>query len=322
MAESLRDIKQRMKSVAQTGEIARAMGAVAASKMRKAQLLALHSRPYSAQAFQLLANLRARIGGELPLLLRKQKDAKKEAVLVITSDKGLAGAYNSNVLKKAYEYVTTGMSGVVEVVVVGKKARDFFRVRGIEPVKEFTGFGDYTTLQEVIPLADFFLKEYASGGWRQVMATYTNFRSTLKQEAALHTLLPIDQTTIREIIEGIIPEQGRFSQPRGNTQHVTRNNAEHTLSAEHGYSNEYTFEPFPQEILQELLPHLFLVALYHIILECNASEHSARMVAMKNATDNAQELVRGLTLRYNRARQAAITKEIAEVVGGTEALQV
>lgn len=309
--QSLRDIKHRIKSVSHTGEIARAMGAVAASKMRKAQMLALQSRPYSIQSFQLLANLRERIGGTLPLLLEGVKHAPKEALLVITSDKGLAGAYNSNVLRKSYEYLKGEGGKDLEVVVVGKKARDFFRARDIEPIKEFIGFGDYTTPKEVIPLTDFLVKEYTNGRWRKVTVAYTNFRSTLKQEAALHTLLPIDQERVRQIIEGVVPEQGRFSEVKKAKQ-----------EKESIYSYEYKFEPSPEEILQELLPHLFLVALYHIILECNASEHSSRMVAMKNASDNAEELVEELSLYFNNARQAAITREIAEVVGGAAVLEI
>ena len=157
-------------------------------------------------------------------------------------------------------------------------------------------------------------REYAKERWRRVSVAYTNFRSTLKQEAKVHTLLPIDRTRVGQIIEGILPESGRFA----NGEEGENSQGSETKGK---YSYEYAFEPSSHEILRDLLPHLFLVALYHIILECNASEHSARMVAMKNASDNADELVKELTLHYNKARQSAITQELAEITGGTIALE-
>lgn len=320
MAESLRDIKQRIKSVAHTGEIARAMEAVSATKMRKAQQIALMSRPYASQALQLLLNLHRRAGSIGPaeektffrarLLLSSSPYAQRIAVVVITSDKGLAGSYNSNVLRAAHRYLNE-RSEAMDVVAIGKKAKDFFESRDIPLFKSLSGFGDYTRPDEIISLADFLQREYFAERWKEVVVIYTNFRTTLKQEVAVRRLFPIESATIEEIVRGILPEEGKFS-----ATELDLNEGMHAR-----YSYEYLFDPGPREILDKLLPHLVLVALYHIVLECNASEHSARMVAMKNASDNADELAQMLTLRYNKARQGAITQELAEITSGASALE-
>lgn len=284
------------------------MEMVSASKMRKSQTVALNSRPYCQIALRILGNLSEHTDYNLHPLLA-QRPAEKIAILVITSDKGLCGGLNSNVLKKAREFLDGRKA---DVIAVGKKGRDFFAWRKINITAEFTGIGDSVKIEETIPIAELLIKWYEEEKYDLIVAVYANFLSTLKQEAVLRQVLPINIEGIKEIMADIVPERGKYSNLK-------------SVYAEAGkvsqYNYEYIYEPSPESVLNALLPDLLHTQIYHMILEANASEHSARMVAMKNATESAQKLIEDLTLSFNKVRQSAITKEISEITAGAEALQ-
>lgn len=308
---STKAIKQRIKSVKNTAQITRAMEAVSATKMRKSQEFALRARPYAVAGFEMLKNLLARTA-VLPEIL-KVRAVKNSCLLVITSDKGLAGAFNSNALRKAESWInfkkTDGQS--YSLITVGKKAKDYFSRRGIQIYKSFSGFGDFILLQDTLPVADEILNGFLNRNWDETWAVYTHFRTTLKQETVLRKILPAQVESIREIVSGILPERGRYAPQQPTTENLQ-------LTA---YRYEYKFEPSSAEILDALIPQLLRMSIHHLILESNASEHSARMVAMKNASESAGELIDKLSLVYNKARQAGITRELTEITAGSEALK-
>ncbi len=305
---STKEIKNRIKSVKNISQITKAMEAVSATKMRKSQQFAISARPYAVASLEIMKNLLSRTPS-LPAIL-KERPVKKSALLVVTSDKGLAGAFNSSVLKKAEAWLSQKIQNKADytLVTVGKLARDYFTRRKYSIEKSFLKFGDYTQLQDTLPVADLTLDGFVMGQWDEVEAVYTQFRSTLKQEVVLRKLLPALKENIEEIVNGITPEHGRYSE------------IEKQAVASSRYTYEYKFEPSPEEILNQLVPQLLRMHIHHIILESNASEHSARMVAMKNASDNAGELIDDLNLVYNKVRQAGITRELAEITAGAEAL--
>lgn len=307
---STKVIKQRIRSTKSTAQITKAMEVVSATKMRKSQEFALRARPYALASLEMLKNLLARTPA-LPLLLQK-REINNSALLVVTSDKGLAGAFNAGVLKKAENWIAQKKSAQnpFRLITVGKKARDYFlKQEKAAMLASFWGFGDYSGLGETQPVADIILREFLQNKFDETDAVYTNFRTTLLQETVVKKILPISKEGIEEVAREILPEQGKFailpSEPH--LQDI--------------YSYEYKYEPSAEEILSELVPQLIRMYIHHIILESNASEHSARMVAMKNASDNAKELIGSLTLAYNKARQAQITGELIEITAGKEALE-
>ncbi|MBI2640518.1 MAG: F0F1 ATP synthase subunit gamma [Candidatus Sungbacteria bacterium] len=293
---STKSIKQRIKSVKNTSQITKAMEVVSATKMRKSQGFAVSARPYAAASLELMKNLLIRTPSLPPLL--QARPVRTSALLVVTSDKGLAGAFNT-------------------LITVGKKSRDFLERRGHPIQDSFWGFGDYSTLEQTLPVAETLLDGYLLGAFDEVEAVYTNFRTTLLQEAMLKRILPVTKEGIEEMVKGILPERGRYSIFGGDTSEKTD---EYSSSLSRRYNYEYKFEPSPAEILSELVPQLLRMHVHHLILESNASEHSARMVAMKSASDNARELITDLTLEFNKARQANITRELTEITAGAEVL--
>ncbi|OHA01918.1 MAG: ATP synthase F1 subunit gamma [Candidatus Sungbacteria bacterium RIFCSPLOWO2_02_FULL_51_17] len=314
---STKAIKQRIKSVKNTRQITKAMEVVSATKMRKSQGFALDGRPYALAALEMLGNITARTDYR-PVLLQ-ERPVNRALVVVVTSDKGLAGAFNANVLRRAEKIVGERESEYpVDVVTVGKKAREYFGSRSENVVKEFLGFGDFVDPRETNPLSDFMLAGFAHGRWDAADMVYTNFRSTLKQEVRVARVFPVDLERVRETIRNIIPEHGRFAALGGASPDL---GSSHGVDARERYTYEYTCEPSSQAILDALIPHLLGMQIFHMILESNASEHSARMVAMKNASENAADIITELTLQYNKQRQAAITKELTEITAGKEALE-
>ncbi|MBI2121603.1 MAG: ATP synthase F1 subunit gamma [Candidatus Sungbacteria bacterium] len=310
--ESVRDLKKRIRSVKNISQITKAMEAVSATKMRRSQQFAIGARPYAVAAFEMLENLLSRTPELPPLLL--ERPIKRSLLLVISSDKGLAGAFNSAILKKSEQWIERkkGAGADFSVMAVGKKARDKLKHRHVPMEQNFIGFGDYTELKDTLPIADLVLHGFLGGKWDEVIAVYTNFKSTLKQEAVIKKILPVTREGIEEMVASILPERGRYS-----TEKTTNYKLQTT-----NYRYEYKFEPSPAEILNVLVPQLLRVHIHHIILESNASEHSARMVAMKNASENAKELIGELSLAYNKSRQAGITRELTEITAGREALEV
>lgn len=302
--ESLNDIKKRIRSVKNTRQITKAMEVVSATKMRKSQERALKARGYAFSAFELLASL-DKYDGKVakPELFICPKGAKKTLLVVITSDKGLAGSLNSNVLKRGLTQFKKE-TDTTDLVVAGKKARDFFKFRGIEAKQTFLGHSDFGDISEIKHLSDYLSAQFLTGGYARVVAVYTNFRSTLKQEAAVREVLPLSESSLMELIRGLTPEAGRFS----------------GMNELKAHAQDYLFEPSPKEVFEALASRLFQMLVYHIILEANASEHSARMVAMKTASENAAEIVDDLTLEYNKGRQAKITQELVEITSGSDAV--
>ena len=283
------------------------MEVVSATKMRKSQEFALRARPFAVASLEMLRNIVRRTSVFPPLL--QSRPVVRALLLVVTSDKGLAGAFNANVLKKADSiFDKNGGSAFYRMITVGKKARDHFERKGVAVDKAFTGFGDYTEMAETIPIADRLIEGFSNASWDEAVAIYTNFRTTLQQEAVVKKILPATLESIENAVASILPEKGKFAYVAD-------------FKKEHQYAYEYQFEPTPAEILQSLVSQLIRMHVHHLILESNASEHSARMVAMKSASDNAKDLITSLTLTYNKVRQATITQELAEITGGREALE-
>src|SRR3989344_6087004 len=313
--ESPQYIKNRLKSVKNIGQITKAMEVVSATKMRKAQEVALRSRPYAFKALELLETLmRVMANDELrmknvELKLAEKREIKNTLIVIVASDRGLAGAFNSQVLRMVENFFKADAVGSYSAVLVGKKSQNYINKKNIPVVQMFTGFGDFVLPEEIAPLEQLIVKGFLEGKWDRVMTVSTHFRSTLKQETLVHQLLPLDVSKISETVKEIVPERGRFSEMRNDESRMTNN------------ATEYILEPNPYTLVASLLPHLVKMQLYHLVLEANASEHSARMVAMKTASDNAGELAEDLTLEFNKARQASITKEIIEITSTMNALQ-
>jgi F-type H+-transporting ATPase subunit gamma len=309
---STKAIKQRIKSVKNTSQITKVMEVVSATKMRKSQAYALSARPYALASLEMMQNLLARTPAALMPPILSPRGVKMSCLLVVTSDKGLAGAFNGNVLKKAEAKLAEISRAETPFVImtVGKKAKEHFEKHGAPVARSFWGYGDYSTLAETSEVADALVAGFADGSWDEAWAVYMNFRSTLAQETAVKKILPATEAGLEDAVRGILPERGRFAvpdeKPRGKTP---------------PYRYEYKFEPSAGLILSALVPQLIKMHIHHIILESNASEHSARMVAMKSASDNARELITDLTLLYNNARQAGITRELTEITAGREALE-
>lgn len=299
---ALKDIKAKIGATHRTHKVTRAMEAVSAVKMRKTQSAALSDRFYAQAALSILT----RLSGTENLKrhpLAAQRDYKKMALLVITSDKGLAGALNSGVIKKAAEAVKDFAPENVAVYAFGRKGEEYFSRRGYRVVAAFPNKRDDIPLSEMQELAHAVSAAYAAGEFDKLVTVYSKFRSTFEQVPTTRRLLPLSLPALTEIVEGIIPSRGKFSDMKPLVAPAS-----------------YTLEPEDAQVLDEVIPRLIAVALYHMLLESKASEHSARMVAMKNASDKSEEVAKTLTRLANKLRQAAITREVSEIVGGREAL--
>jgi F-type H+-transporting ATPase subunit gamma len=285
---SSREIRRRIRSVRNISQITRAMEMVSASKMRRAQNRVTASRPYAERLQGVIADLASlQLDAEdlaaFPLL--QQREIKKTAVIVITPDKGLTGPLNSNIIRRASRYILNEAGVPVEVIASGKKGRDFMIRTGQNVVAEFTNWGDNASLDSLRPLAEVALEDFISGKVDAVHLVYARFVNTLTQVPEVKQILPIVQ-----------PESA-------------------------GEYKDYIFEPSPAAVLESLLPRFVEMQIFQAVLESIASEHSARMVAMRNASDNAKDIVRDLTLSYNKARQSQITAEVSEIAAGAEAMK-
>jgi F-type H+-transporting ATPase subunit gamma len=274
------------------------MQMVAASKMRRAQEQVLATRPYAEKAWQVLSHLAAQRGvdEEVHPLLERRDEIERIAVVLITADKGLCGSYNHNMIQAAMRYIRE-LPYPVELITVGKRGRDAMWRLGQEIVSEFSDLPPQPGILDISPIARTAVDGFVSGRYDAVYLAHTDFINTLLQRPAFWQLLPIHPLQL-----GVTP----ISEYRG------------VATPPPGV--EYLYEPDRRAILDTLLPRFTELQVYQAILESLASEHSARMVAMRNATENANELLDDLTLTYNRARQEAITKEMLDIVGGAEAL--
>lgn len=280
----VRDIRRRIRSVRNMQQITKAMKMVAAAKLRKAQDKVISARPYARQLQEVLARLaQANANTDVTHPLLEERPVKTVGYVIITSDRGLCGGYNANLIRK-----TNGMiseeTREVKLVAVGRKGRDFFKRGKVETIAEFVGLGDNPSYAQAKEIAQEVISLYQGGELDEVYLIYNEFVSAITQRPTQIKLLPIEQ-----------PKET------------------------HG--KEYIFEPSPAEILDSLLPKYVETQVYRTLLEGKASEMGAKMTAMGSATDNAKDLIDRLTLQMNRARQAAITKEISEIVGGAAALE-
>jgi F-type H+-transporting ATPase subunit gamma len=285
---TLRDIQRRIRSVQSTQKITRAMKLVAAAKLRRAQERILSARPYASKMAELLGNL---VSGadETGHPLLEQREGPRRQIVVITADRGLAGAFNANILRRAVELVRESSSADVTLVVVGRKARDFFRRRPYTIKRDMLGFWDRLAYSHAAELADAFMQQYLDNEVDEVVLLYNEFRSVALQRPVRQPLLPIPRAAASEA---------------GAPAPV-----------------DYIYEPGPAEILGDLLPRHVRMQVYRALMESLAGEYGARMTAMEAATKNAKEMIDVLTIQYNKARQEKITKELLDIVGGAEALK-
>jgi F-type H+-transporting ATPase subunit gamma len=291
---SLKDIRGRIGSVRNIAQITRAMEMVAASRMKRAQDAILAARPYSDELRDVLGRVAAVVGEEIdPLLARRP--VKRVALIMITTDRGLAGSINANAIRASLrwtqERITSGNGkGPVEIeaITIGRKGRDGLRRAGIPIAAHFSQLGDRPAFTDVTPIARLVTEDFLDEKYDEIHVAYSTFITTLTQRPEITQLLPITR-----------PEQAAGAEIE---------------------NDEYLFEPSPGAVLRRLLPHFVAIDLYRAVLENQASEQSARMIAMRNSTDNANELIEDLTLVYNKTRQATITREMIEIASGAEAL--
>ena len=281
---NLRDIKRRIKSVQNMQQITKAMEMVSAAKLRRAQARLEAARPYSAKMKETLENLAA-VAREVNHPLFEKRPVKRRALVLITADKGLAGSYNSNVIRRAEAYMGTEEGERTSVITIGRKAGNYFRRRGMEPIVHYQEVGDQVDITKAQTLSREIVQFFVTGEVDEILVLGTRFISAVSRALKLETFLPIE------------PPAGK-KEPVG-----------------------YIFEPDAAKVFSALLPRYVANRLIMTLLEASASEHGARMVAMGSASRNATDMIESLTLERNRARQAAITKEIAEIVGGAEALK-
>jgi F-type H+-transporting ATPase subunit gamma len=284
---TLRDIRRRIRSVQSTQKITRAMKLVAAAKLRRAQERIVSARPYANKMAELLANLVTGTDGAAHPLL-EQREGPRRQIVIVTADRGLAGAFNSNILRRAVEFIRESNTTELTLVVVGRKARDFFRRRPHTVKRDMIGFWDRLAYSHAAELADYFMQQYLDSEVDEVHLLYNEFRSVAVQRPVRQQLLPIPRVA------------------------ETAGEAEAPV--------DYIYEPGPEAILNDLLPRHVRMQVYRALMESLAGEYGARMTAMEAATKNAKDMIDILTVQYNKARQEKITKELLDIVGGAEAL--
>jgi F-type H+-transporting ATPase subunit gamma len=293
---SLIDLRRRIRAVKNTQQITKAMKMVAASKLRRAQERIMNARPYAVQMHRVLTSVAARVDPSIhPLLMaREQRPDSRTLVIVVTGDKGLCGSFNTNAIKAAGAFVVEN-PGPCTLGLVGRKGRDFFGRRGFEVLFEQANIFQKLSYDNGQAIGRAAIEAFTSGQVDRVMLVYNEFRSVISQRVVVDQLLPI---------------------ARGDVDAT----AEARRAAADGVGADYLYEPAPQEIFDQLLPRYIEVQVYRALLESNAAFFAAQMTAMDTATKNSAEMIGNLTLYMNKVRQAAITREIIEVVSGAEAL--
>jgi F-type H+-transporting ATPase subunit gamma len=284
MAKGLREIKRQIKSTQSTKQITKAMEMVAAAKLRKSQEAAEASRPYADKIKEVIGSIAAGTKNVKHPMLEK-REIKKTGYLVITSDRGLCGGYNANVLRKVMQSIRERHKSASEysIFVIGRKGRDFFLKRNMPIVDEVTGLSDAPKFSDIKSVARLAVQNFENGAYDELYLVYNQFRNALTQIPTEKKLLPLDDVPTGEVM------------------------------------TSYEYEPSPEGVLEILLPKYTETLIYSAVLEGKASEFGAKMTAMGNATKNASKMIANYTLQYNRARQAAITQEITEIVAGANA---
>lgn len=282
----IRDIKRKIKSVKNTQKITKAMKMVSAAKMRRAQDAMIAARPYAFNIRHVVEHIGARVSEDVHPFLKKTESVQNIGVIVITSDRGLCGGFNNNVIKKASQFVRDNSGKIVKFYFIGRKGYDFFKKRDHEILGKYVTFGGKVVYDDAINIGSKVASDFVEGKIGEVHLIYNEFKSVAVQVANVQKMLPI------------------------------------TFSKElSGDQIDYLYEPSPEALIKEILPRYLNFGIFSAILESIAGEHGARMAAMDNATRNAGELIRKLEITYNKVRQAAITKEILDIVNGAEALK-
>ncbi len=292
---SLKEVRTRISSVQSTRQITSAMKMVAAAKLRKAQNAILALRPYASKLQEIMQDLGRSLEDSNENVFAKIREVKKVLIIPITSNRGLCGGFNINVIKETKrltdnEFVVQHRAGNVDLFCIGKKGADLLKARGFRIIKINTGIFDELHFNNIVPIAEQLMQHFINGEYDKIVLIYNRFKNAAVQMLKTEQFLPItgqDETTLSETHKNI----------------------------------DYIFEPDKEEILTELIPKSLKVQLYKALIDSFAAEHGARMTAMHKATDNADELLKDLKLSYNKARQASITKEILEIVSGAEALR-
>lgn len=302
---SLRDIRTRIASVKNTQQVTRAMKMVAAAKLRRAQERIFATRPYSFKLREIINEIKGKVDPSLHDLFSRREEISRVLVVVVTADRGLAGAFNTNVIKEAENAISKRFSdfrdsGTLDLICLGRKGHEYFRKRDYKLVGDYRGIFNDLNLGRVVDVTDVVINGFRSGRWDSVWIVYNEFRNTISQNRIVEPFLPLP------LEEFLTP--------------VMESSEDYAGSSASSGAVDFIFEPSAEKILEQLLPQYLRFQMWRILLESNASEQGARMVAMDNATTNAGELLRGLRLSYNQARQAAITKEILEIASGAEAL--
>lgn len=295
-----RELRNRIRSIRNIGQVTRALEAVSASKVRKAQAQVLATRPYAHKAWEVLLNLSAQMGVSATLhpLLELREPVRAVDILLLTSDRGLCGAFNTHIVRKTLDFIRVG-GWEAQLTTVGRKGRDLMYRAGKSISADFSGIPDTPTILDATPIARAVMDDFTSGKTDAVFLAYMDFVNTLVQRPVVRRLLPLRMMDTRNQAMAEYLEDGPEAKDR---------------------KLEYVYEPNPAAILSEVLPRFTELQVYQAVLESQASEHSARMVAMRNATDNAEALVEELVLARNKARQSSITGELLDIAGAAEAL--
>ncbi len=304
---SLKNIKLKILSYKKTGTVTHAMEAVSAVKMRKSQERALGGRAYAAAALSVLERLSGTADLSRHPLMKTNKG--KVCFVVITSDKGLAGSLNSGVIRRVERELVDRELQKEDVVIiaVGRRAADYFTNRGYRVEERLENLSDDVSEEQIRTMTEKIIHLHSVGEIGSCVVVYQNFLSTFEQQPTVRQLVPITRDMIAEMIAGIRPARGKYAPVQGSEAFLK--------------PAAYTIEPDADSVLAVLLPRLLNIALFHAVLESKASEHSARMVAMKSATDKAKEMAHTYTRQFNKVRQAAITREVSEITSGIEAMK-
>ena len=299
MGASTKTVKRRIKSIANTMKITKAMELVAASKMRRATQAVVGTRPFSQLSWNTINAIGNASDNTSHPLLEENTDADKTLFVLFTADRGLAGGFNSNMIKEALaEIKKIDDNTTVEAIAIGRRGGDALSRNNIDVIARFEELSNKATFADILPIGNMIVEAYYAKKYKRVLVGYTDFISSLTQKPRIFELLPLGK-------------------PDAELGDVGKQEAESDISQ----ANEYIFEPNPQKVLDRMLPRLIETMLYQALLESSASEHSARMLAMRNATDSAQEMLKELKFTYNRIRQASITQEIAEISSGKAAIE-
>ena len=318
MAISTKTLKQRIGSIKNTQKITKAMELVAAAKMRKAVNNITLSRTYSELAWSLVQRLKAKSDPSLHILLHEKEEIKKVLLILYTSNRGLCGGYNTQIMNKTLQSLKLHADVDTDFIIIGKKGRDMAKRFGQHVIAAFDKEDVINQVNEVFPISKIILDEYMKGNYDKVLVAFNDFESSLKQTPRVRQILPITEKD--EYIGELSSTPLTATFTNSNLSQEKNNLLVQGQEQKTNMVFEYLFEPSPSAVLQSLLPRLIEVQIYQAYLEANASEHSARMLAMRNASDSAKDMIDDLTLTFNQARQSSITQEIAEISAGKAVL--